>query len=150
MPSERHKRCLGCGYILDGLPEHRCPECGRPFDPDDPATYLCDQADGRKYFAAALAGLFGVTGPITVANLLGLAFPGQLLGWAVVAMFGIGLLTIAVVLGLSIKHLREPPAAVVHRAALVAALLVSGFPYGIFVGWVALGLICVIVERVLG
>ena len=28
--------CLECGYPLDGLPEPRCPECGTPFDPDDP------------------------------------------------------------------------------------------------------------------
>ena len=35
----RYKRCLDCAYILDGLPEHRCPECGRPFDPDDPDSY---------------------------------------------------------------------------------------------------------------
>jgi hypothetical protein len=32
-------RCLACGYVLCGLPEARCPECGRPFDPDNPATY---------------------------------------------------------------------------------------------------------------
>ena len=24
-------RCQGCGYMLCGLPENRCPECGRPF-----------------------------------------------------------------------------------------------------------------------
>lgn len=23
-------QCRGCGYVLNGLPEHRCPECGRP------------------------------------------------------------------------------------------------------------------------
>lgn len=32
-------RCLGCGYVLTGLVEPRCPECGREFDPHDPATY---------------------------------------------------------------------------------------------------------------
>src|SRR3954471_21470452 len=26
-------RCRGCGYALRGLSDHRCPECGRPFDP---------------------------------------------------------------------------------------------------------------------
>ncbi len=26
-------RCLSCGYLLHGLPEPRCPECGQPFDP---------------------------------------------------------------------------------------------------------------------
>ncbi|HNQ24572.1 MAG TPA: hypothetical protein PKK06_15930 [Phycisphaerae bacterium] len=34
--------CDKCGYLLIGLSESRCPECGRPFDPDplgDPATW---------------------------------------------------------------------------------------------------------------
>ena len=31
--------CLGCTYPLDGLEEHRCPECGRAFDPADPDTF---------------------------------------------------------------------------------------------------------------
>jgi hypothetical protein len=26
--------CAGCGYLLYGLPEPRCPECGRAFDPN--------------------------------------------------------------------------------------------------------------------
>lgn len=26
-------RCRKCGYLLYGLPEPRCPECGEPFDP---------------------------------------------------------------------------------------------------------------------
>ena len=30
--------CLGCGYPLRKLPAHRCPECGRRFDPADPRT----------------------------------------------------------------------------------------------------------------
>jgi hypothetical protein len=36
---EEHKRCLDCGYILTGLVDYRCPECGRTFDPDNPETY---------------------------------------------------------------------------------------------------------------
>jgi hypothetical protein len=31
--------CLQCGYSLRGLPEPRCPECGRAFDPADPRTF---------------------------------------------------------------------------------------------------------------
>jgi hypothetical protein len=26
-------RCIGCGYLLIGLPQRRCPECGRAFYP---------------------------------------------------------------------------------------------------------------------
>lgn len=33
-------QCLGCGYLLRDLPEYRCPECGRPFLPNDPGTYF--------------------------------------------------------------------------------------------------------------
>ena len=32
-------RCLSCNYELKNLTEHRCPECGRAFDPADPATF---------------------------------------------------------------------------------------------------------------
>ncbi len=37
--SARDPRCLGCDYVLDGLVESRCPECGRSFDPQDPCTF---------------------------------------------------------------------------------------------------------------
>lgn len=47
---ETATRCLTCGYDLRGLPEKRCPECGRPFDamsrildrapPKPPSWYL--------------------------------------------------------------------------------------------------------------
>ena len=32
-------KCLSCGYILNFLPAHRCPECGRAFDPDNALTF---------------------------------------------------------------------------------------------------------------
>ncbi len=31
--------CLGCDYNLRGLADPVCPECGRTFDPDNPATF---------------------------------------------------------------------------------------------------------------
>lgn len=31
--------CRGCSYLLIGLYENRCPECGRAFDPAIPRTY---------------------------------------------------------------------------------------------------------------
>lgn len=36
---EEPARCLGCGYILEQLPEPRCPECGRDFDLQNPSTF---------------------------------------------------------------------------------------------------------------
>lgn len=37
--SARDPRCLGCDYVLNGLVENRCPECGRSFNPQDPSTF---------------------------------------------------------------------------------------------------------------
>src|SRR5436305_14684318 len=59
--------CLGCGYALRGLESRRCPECGRAFDPSDPATMNMGQAvrgwaqrlvrrpGGRMYALAVVA-----------------------------------------------------------------------------------------------
>ena len=46
---EDNRYCLTCGYLLRGLPDPRCPECGRPFDPTDASTY------GSRGYAPALA-----------------------------------------------------------------------------------------------
>ena len=37
--------CRGCGYSLIGMNERLCPECGRAFDPDNPATYETPEVD---------------------------------------------------------------------------------------------------------
>jgi len=39
--------CWECNYPLRGLPESRCPECGRTFDPDDPASMNLGKPMGR-------------------------------------------------------------------------------------------------------
>ncbi len=35
----QNAKCSGCGYLLRGLPEQVCPECGGEFDPADGSTY---------------------------------------------------------------------------------------------------------------
>jgi hypothetical protein len=37
-------RCKTCHYSLNGLAEHRCPECGREFDPNDAKSFEADDA----------------------------------------------------------------------------------------------------------
>ena len=39
-PPARPTRCIDCGYTLDHLPENRCPECGRKFDPANPDSVI--------------------------------------------------------------------------------------------------------------
>lgn len=56
-------RCLSCNYDLSNLTEHRCPECGREFDPYDPA-YM---HPWRTYWLRALR--------YTIGGLLVLAIP---------------------------------------------------------------------------
>lgn len=56
-------RCPGCDHGLDTLPAGRCPECGRPFDPADPATLRHRFVAWRYWLpAVAVAIVLGVGG----------------------------------------------------------------------------------------
>src|SRR5215207_7045524 len=56
--------CLDCGYALHGLPEPRCPECGRAFDPLDPKTMNM----GRELSELAKWVLGPVRWPVSVMS----------------------------------------------------------------------------------
>ena len=45
-PPPIQPRCRTCDYVLSGLAENRCPECGRPFDPNDPRTMNIGRTPG--------------------------------------------------------------------------------------------------------
>jgi hypothetical protein len=50
LPIDSPACCLTCHYPLRELTVNRCPECGREFDPDDPATmYLGRGVPGRIF-----------------------------------------------------------------------------------------------------
>ena len=53
-------RCLSCKYDLCHLTEHRCPECGREFDPANPKTYETDASRRSAVRKTVFAWLFGV------------------------------------------------------------------------------------------
>lgn len=40
--------CRKCGYLLHGLPDNICPECGTGFDPSNPRTYDTLDSRGRR------------------------------------------------------------------------------------------------------
>ena len=46
--------CRSCRYELSGIPAGSCPECGRPFSPDDPRSYV------RLPHRALFQGLIGL------------------------------------------------------------------------------------------
>ena len=134
MTSPRHKRCLGCGYILDGLPEPRCPECGRAFDVDDPKTYFSKLSCGRQYLMAAIGGA------AAMAIAVFLLPPGS---WFILPLMFAGLLSEAVVVVDAIRLLRGPRGVVQHRNAMVAALVTAMLPVlawvgGVLTTWVSL------------
>ncbi len=101
---ELYPRCAGCGYRLEGLPEPRCPECGRPFDFRDPGSYefapplrlLVYWTPGLLLagaVAAVAAGLYLLTGSLAFA--LGIGVPaaaGGVLAYGTRATLGCGFL----------------------------------------------------------
>ena len=50
--------CISCDYELGGLDSSACPECGRTFDPSDPATVL----RGRRPTSGPLRWTIGIAG----------------------------------------------------------------------------------------
>ena len=111
------KRCLGCGYIVDGLPEPRGPECGRGFDPDQSATYAAGTAcSGWSHVLMALAG----------AGLMAWA----LVLWEATFEDAVGLVVVASVLQLyvavrSFYELWKPEVLQPHRGSWLLALVLS-------------------------
>jgi len=72
-------QCLECDYLLIGLIEHRCPECGRTFDPADPTTYRTGIGNDDIYrpsLGPPGSRLNGVAAIAAYALLLAASVPG--------------------------------------------------------------------------
>jgi hypothetical protein len=115
--------CLGCGYDLRGLPENRCPECGRAFDSGDPATYLGKRESGKTYLWTAIGAAPLAIVPTAIFRWIspGLDFAGV----ALIGVWGLGLLVeLSVVVAGSILLVR--PRHTSERRALIAlAVLIA-------------------------
>lgn len=76
-------RCKTCHYPLAKLREHRCPECGRTFDPGDPKTFAHAVGLGRELLeVAAFLGLsmlicaaLGLIGWICIVSVAAFSLP---------------------------------------------------------------------------
>lgn len=142
MAEPDHKRCLGCGYILDGLPEPRCPECGRGFDPGDWQTYYVpDPRAGRKLVIVALVGAAACALPVALfvgqecVHAAGIYVAPALLGLELVGIAGVfcSMLTIGCAWDrLRRRHLTSGERRRTRQALLISAaavlLVVSSCP----------------------
>lgn len=122
-------RCKACGYDLRSLPEHRCPECGRRFDPDNPRTFLTKPASGRGPLVRAIVGVILVATPLVLAYLadlgvLNLPEMGLLLLLGP-AMMVTGFVIEYLVLRTSTTAIFGRLRWIEHRRAFVAAFLFS-------------------------
>ncbi|MCI0629205.1 MAG: hypothetical protein L0Y44_00945 [Phycisphaerales bacterium] len=80
-------RCKTCHYSLKNLTEHRCPECGRAFDPDYPETFAPDPFDvwTKKTRTLVIYSVGFVIGSIPFVILF-LILPGSvptIVGWSI-------------------------------------------------------------------
>jgi hypothetical protein len=67
--------CRHCGYALVGLSQNRCPECGRPFDPSNPRTFLSRPKGWRvrQWLRRIAWGLLELAVASTIASAISLA-----------------------------------------------------------------------------
>ena len=86
-------RCISCGYNLQGLTDHRCPECGQAFDPNDVTTFRGNPhvIDGKLCLKGSLVA-WAVLG-IAVCGTIAARDPMFLALFCIVAM-GIATMTI--------------------------------------------------------
>ena len=147
-PASQPKRCLGCGYILEGLTQHRCPECGQAFDPENARTYVRSQRSGRTYLAGAIVVLGALLTPMILYVLAGyeLVRPSAVDNASRLCLPA-GMLLGILVLYRSTRLISGPRGAVCHRRSLVLATAICFFSAFVllvpFVVWLVGRLGCV-------
>lgn len=85
MDNSQLRRCLDCDYVLDHLPESRCPECGREFDPNNPATYSTERS--IIILGSAEPSTLSSLETLRISERLG--FPGDACAWTLIAIVGL-------------------------------------------------------------
>jgi len=146
-------RCKSCGYDLLDLHEYRCAECGRPFDPAHPGTYLFRPMNGRKSLRAAIMGAVLVIIPQAFSLTVYLAeyfhhespTGAPIISPMVIAGPGLMVAALAieaVVLFTSGMALLDRFPWVIHRGAFRASFLISLAVVAWFGGLVVISTLC--------
>jgi hypothetical protein len=128
------KRCLTCGYILEHLPESRCPECGRGFDPEDSTTWCAQPKSGQAHLIGALTGavITIIWLVLTLPAFVRLpsndpVTPAQLVAPGLIA-FGIEVVVVIT----AARALRQPSPVITRRPRLRAAVVIGLLIIGVF------------------
>ncbi len=120
--------CIECGYCLEGLSEHRCPECGETFDPNDPDSYAIDDPHGRPYRSGVtflIASVVGATSLFAPLYARGIRTVGQeVFCFAIAVLLGV---LFAGVAALSFRRHR-------YGACLKAGLWIAGISLAFLAG----------------
>lgn len=66
--------CRGCGYSLMELQARTCPECGREFDPADPASYVTAKNVRIRTKKLAIVAIVGGATPLLLTSWLYLSY----------------------------------------------------------------------------
>lgn len=129
--------CLECGYNLRALTEHRCPECGRAFDPEDSESFGPRSAVFDAEAAGAVALLvcvFWFLSQMPRARRTWRRAPWE----EGFVFYSIGFVLLAVTFGLSLSavcHSRSSLGRIVGAVALlISGVLIAGFVFGMSVG----------------
>jgi hypothetical protein len=123
------KRCIKCGYILDGLTDSRCPECGQEFDLRWPESYFT----GRPKYAGWEYLLLALLAPLACAAITAmiLDLSRRVIPASHIWMFlflGTQLVTFATELYIAVRSARElqrPASLRQRRICWVIALALS-------------------------
>lgn len=134
--------CRLCGYILEGLPEHRCPECGRPFDPTDPHTYARRLQSGLGLLITALVADGLIVAALCVLMLVGPVVDSSdglftTVALVVCILFSTGLTLAGATVFKTALRVWNPPPTLTKRWPVMAALGIAALPYLLLAGLIA-------------
>ena len=117
MPSPR-MLCLDCGYTLDHLDQHRCPECGREFDPANLGSWRAPDEPAKVTPAVSMLWSTGLIALCVYAPAL------LFLGWTDLASYATSVQARPVLRWLNLK---EGPAIAVGSLITLVAVLFAGW-----------------------
>ena len=119
-------QCRRCGYLLRGLDDPVCPECGTGFDRADAATFVTSQTlVGDRHLKFALAGAvvtFVSQCFASIGHIPGEFTPGMIVQFCLLGLGYLTELVVAIWCVCSLISLRGNP---IKKGRLIQALVVA-------------------------